>query len=269
MRFRRNYAMKILVLAGSYRKNGNTDQIANLIVEHMQKIADQNHEMLEIETVYLGHMDISPCRGCRVCFNRGEDKCPLKDDLLTVKEKMKQADGILLTSPVYVDDVSGIVKNWIDRLAHVCHRPEFAGKCAYLIATVGSSPTDHAMRTMNIALSTWGFHIAGKAGFKTGALLKPDEMRARFGKKTEKISKIFFWAIYNQSWANPSFMSLMMFKIQQGSWHLASPETVDARYWNGKGWADLRRDYYIPHKASRIKVTLARFTGAVIARFVT
>jgi multimeric flavodoxin WrbA len=261
--------MKILVLSGSFRKHGNTDQICNLIARHLQKIADQNHETLEIETLYLGHQDISPCRGCRVCFYQGEDKCPLKDDLLAVKTKMIQADGILIASPVYVDDVSGIVKNWIDRLAHVCHRPEFAGKCAYLVATVGSTPTDHAMRTMTVALSSWGFHIVGKAGFKIGALMKPDEMRARFQQETEKIAKKFFWAIHNQSWANPSFMSLMMFKIQQRAWHRASPETIDARYWNGKGWTDLRRNFYIPHQANRVKVTLARLTGAVIARFVS
>ena len=121
---------------------------------------------------------------------------------------------------------------------------------------------------MNISVSTWGFHIAGQTGFKTGALIKPDEMQARFGQRTEKIAKKFFWAIHNRSWANPSYMSLMMFKIQQRSWFLASPETVDARYWNGKGWTDPRRDFYIPHKASRIKVVLARFTGEVIARFV-
>jgi multimeric flavodoxin WrbA len=261
--------MKILVLVGSYRKNGNTEQIANLITEQLQNIAAQNHEIIEIETLNLGHQNISPCRGCRVCFYQGEGKCPLKDDVLIVKSKMQQADGVLVASPVYVDDVSGIVKNWIDRLAHVCHRPEFAGKCAYLIATVGSTPTDHAMRTMNIALSTWGFHIVGKAGFKTGALMKPDEMRARFQQEPRKIAEKFFWAIHDQSWAKPSFMSLMMFKIQQRAWHQASPETYDARYWNGKGWTDLKRDFYIPHKASKIKVALARLTGSVIARFVS
>ena len=50
---------------------------------------------------------------------------------------MDAADGIIFASPVYVNDVSGIAKTWIDRLAYVCHRPAFAGKCAYLIATVG------------------------------------------------------------------------------------------------------------------------------------
>ena len=43
-------------------------------------------EPLEMETVYLGQQDINPCRGCRVCFDQGEEICPLKDDLISERE---------------------------------------------------------------------------------------------------------------------------------------------------------------------------------------
>ncbi len=46
--------MKILVCVGSYRKNGNTHQITQLICDAIQKNADRQHEPLEIETIYLG-----------------------------------------------------------------------------------------------------------------------------------------------------------------------------------------------------------------------
>ena len=95
---------------------------------------------LVFETIYLVDMDMHPCKGCRTCFDRGEDKCPLKDDIPAIKAKMDAADGVILASPVYMDDVSGLVKTWIDRLAYVSHRPAFGGKCAYPIATVGGSP---------------------------------------------------------------------------------------------------------------------------------
>ena len=116
--------MKILTCVGSYRKNGNTARVVGLIEEQLQKVAAHNNEALEIETVYLGHHDIGICRGCRVCFDKGEEQCPLSDDLLAIKSKIKESDGIIIASPVYVNDVNGIVKNWIDRLAHVCHRPD-------------------------------------------------------------------------------------------------------------------------------------------------
>src|SRR5512141_2675725 len=167
--------MKILVLVGSYRRNGNTDQLTGLIKQHLQDEAQRRGAGLETETVYLGQQELQFCRGCRICFDRGEEKCPLKDDLLAIKAKMQAADGLLMASPVYVDDVSGITKNFIDRLCHLCHRPQFAGKAAFLIATTGSSRTGKTLDTMKMALRTWGFHIVGQAGFKMGALMKRDE----------------------------------------------------------------------------------------------
>jgi multimeric flavodoxin WrbA len=261
--------MKILILVGSYRKHGNTDQICGLIGKQLEEIAQQRGEVLEIETVYLGQQNISMCRGCRVCFNSGEYKCPLKDDLLAIKARMQAADGVVVASPVYVDDVSGILKNWIDRMAHVCHRPEFAGKCAYLVATVGSSPTSHTLQTMKLALNTWGFHIVGQSGFKTDALMKPELLRATFEGKTAAIAAKLFRAVRERRFANPYFMNLMMFKIQQLAWRKAPQATFDYQYWNGKGWTDPRTDFYIPHEASRVKVALARLTGSVLARFVS
>jgi multimeric flavodoxin WrbA len=263
--------MKILVLIGSYRKNGNTDQVTELIKTELKIAADQNGESVDVETIFLGHQQLAPCRGCRVCFDRGEEKCPLRDDLLAIKAKMKAADGLLIASPVYVDDVSGITKTWIDRLAHVCHRPEFAGKSAYLVVTVGSSPTRHALQTLHLALSTWGFHIVGQAGFKTGALMKPEVMIAQNQEKAADIARRFYQALRTRESARPSFFSLMMFKIQQLAWQKRSnnPDTVDYRYWDNQGWLSPQRDYYIAHQASALKVTLARLFGALIARFVS
>ena len=262
--------MKILALIGSYRKNGNTSQVVNLVCEALQAEAARAGAGLEIETLYLGHLDIGFCRGCRACFDRGEDKCPVKDDLLAVKAKMKAADGILVATPVYVDDVSGIIKTWIDRLAHVCHRPEFAGKSAYLLATVGSTPTSHTLGTLRMALSTWGFHIIGKAGFKTGALMKPDEMKASHAAKAEKIARQIYRDLSERKWARPSFMSLFLFKIQQRAWQRTTRrDTLDYAYWTSQGWTDPARDFYIPHEASRLKVFLARLTGSLIGPFVS
>lgn len=259
--------MKILTLIGSYRRNGNTDQFIGLMHAELQQIAQAAGVPLEIETIYLGQQNIGPCRGCRICFDRGEEKCPVKDDLLSIKGKMQAADGLLVASPLYVDDVSGITKTWIDRLAHVCHRPEFAGKSAYMVVTTGSTPTDHAMRTLTVALSTWGFHLAGKMGVKAGALMKPAAMKAAHEEKARKAARRFFDALHRQAYARPSFMSLAMFKIQQWSWQRKGiPGTVDYQYWQKQGWFEPRRDFYIPHRANPIKVALARLVGGIIAR---
>ncbi len=160
--------MKILVLCASYRRNGNTDQLLGLVKEHLQAEAERRHAPIEIETVYLGQANLGFCRGCRICYDRGEAHCPNQDDLLAIKAKLLAAEGILFASPVYVDDVSGIAKNFIDRLCHVCHRPQFAGKAAYLIATTGSTRTSKTLGTLKLALQTWGVHVMGQAGFQDG-----------------------------------------------------------------------------------------------------
>jgi multimeric flavodoxin WrbA len=92
--------MKILALNGSYRSNGNTARVINLIEEQMRREAVRAGVPLEFEKVDLGLLNLQLCRGCRACFDRGEDQCPLKDDLLPVKAKMKAADGIIIATPV-------------------------------------------------------------------------------------------------------------------------------------------------------------------------
>ncbi|HEX3049569.1 MAG TPA: flavodoxin family protein [Aggregatilineaceae bacterium] len=260
--------MKILVLLGSYRRNGNTDQLTGLIKEHLQQEAEQRNIPLEIETIYLGQQNLQFCRGCRICYDRGEEHCPLKDDLLAIKAKMLAADGVLMASPVYVDDVSGITKSFIDRLCHVCHRPQFAGKTAYVIATTGSSRTGKTLDTMKMALRVWGFNIAGQSGYKMGALMKREDTRAQLDARAARDAHQLFQSIVQKRYNSPSFYSLMMFKIQQSSWQTkGEPGTVDYQYWQEQGWFDPRHTFYFPHQANAFKVALARLTGTVIGKF--
>jgi len=259
--------MNILILISSYRKMGNTDLVAAIIGEDLQLAAKANNEPLVLNTLYLGHMGLEPCRGCRVCFDRGEEFCPIKDEFKSIKTAMKSADCIILAGPVYVDDVNGIMKNWIDRLAHVCHRPEFAGKSAYLLVTVGSSRTGHALRTMDTALRLWGFHIIGKAGLKTGAKTDREHIESMHGEKLSKVAAIIFTDLKKERFKNPSFISLMMFKIQQIGWSRAPQSTIDYQFWKEKGWLNGRQKFFIQPEGNFIKIGLARFVGTVVAKF--
>jgi multimeric flavodoxin WrbA len=259
--------MNILILVGSYRRNGNTDQITGLIKDHLQVEADRHNVPMEIETIFLGQQNLQFCRGCRICFDRGEQNCPVKDDLLEIKSKMLAADGVLMASPVYVDDVSGITKTFIDRMCHVCHRPQFAGKTAFFVATTGSSRTGKTLETMSMALRTWGFYVAGQAGYKMGALMKRENTRKQFEDQAARSARQFFLAIYHARYRKPSFFALMMFKIQQMSWKTEGvPGTLDYRYWEDQGWFDPKQTFYIPHETGWLKVALARLTGVVVGK---
>lgn len=256
--------MHILAIVGSQRKRGNTARFVQMIAAELEVRADAARQPLTFETVYLGDLDIRPCRGCRSCFDQGEAKCPLRDDLPALKAQMDAADGLLLASPVYMDDVSGLTKTWIDRLSYVSHRPAFGGKCAYPIATVGSSSTRHTLRTMNAALLTWGYHLVGQTGLKMGALAPAAEME-RYQPAAAKVAEKLFGAIARQDPLRPSFVSLLAFKIQQLAWQRA--DSYDVAYWRAQGWLAPACTFYAPHRAGRLKVALARAAGAVMARF--
>jgi len=195
--------MKILALVSGHRKKGNTARIVQTIEAHLQAIAARQQQPLEFDTLYLGDLNVQFCRGCRTCFDRGEDKCPLKDDVPVIRARMDAADGVIVASPIYMDDVNGIAKNWIDRLACISHRPAFGGKCAYPLVTVGSSQTGHALRTLNAALLVWGFHLMEQA-----------ELERRYQREAARVAEQLFRAVVEQQALRPSFVSLLAFKIQ-------------------------------------------------------
>jgi hypothetical protein len=183
---------------------------------------------------------------------------------------MRAADSLVLAGPVYVNDVNGIVKNWIDRLAHVCHRPEFAGKTSMLLATTGATSARHTLRTMQVALWTWGYRIACKAWFATGATMSAEELRERYLKGIARVAQRFLQDIRRHGAERPSFLSLMVFRIQQAGWGKAAPGSIDFSYWKDRGWLDVRRcTWFLPHRASPIVVAAARLVGSVAAAVFT
>ena len=259
--------MRILALIGSYRKEGNTARIVRMVEARMQALAAQHDTPLELETLFLGDLDVRPCRGCRRCFDRGEDACPLEDDVPLLRAKMDAADALILASPVYVGDVSGLVKNWMDRLAYLCHRPAMGGKCAYALATVGGAAAGHTLRTMNAALLTWGYHLVGQGGYKMGALASAVDL-PHFESAAARAAEQLFRSLGQRQAVNPSFVSLLAFTIQQLVWQREPPGSYDRAYWQARGWLAPGCTYYLRHRANLVKVALARLAGAVVYRFI-
>ena len=261
--------MKIISLAGSYRLDGNTNRILDVIENRLTVLANENGISIEIERIQLGHSDIRICRGCRACFDRGEEKCPHKDDLLPIMSKLFQADGIIAASPVYVEDVNGIMKNWIDRMAFLCHRPAFAGKTAYIITTSGMGTSNHARNTILTAFTTWGIKIAGHSRFRMGERMEPEVIESKYTDESNRAAAKLFNAVKNHSYAKPTLYSLIAFKVQQVCWQKVSKhqDTFDYYYWDNHGWLQKDCKYYTPNKAGFMKVKFARMIGTIVASF--
>ncbi|KOA18088.1 iron-sulfur flavoprotein [Clostridium homopropionicum DSM 5847] len=261
--------MRIISIISSARKNGNTERIVKHIEEDFLYMSIEKGLKAECEQIHLADSDIKLCRGCRVCFDKGEDFCPLKDTLLNIRDKIIQADGVIFASPVYVEDINGIMKNWIDRMAFNCHRPAFAHKTAVIVVTSGGGSSNHSIKTIKSALLTWGFHVSAQGKFRAGALMENDQIKSRYGNDIKVIANKLFSSIHDHRAEYPSFYSLMVFKVQQKCWQKVIKEqnTFDCSYWENKGWLEKTCSYYIPHNSNPIKIKLARIAGSIISIF--
>jgi len=85
--------MKVVGIVGSGNPGGNTEILTRVALEEVEK------EGLETELISLAGKKIRPCDGCRRCVKTG--KCRFKDDFEAIFAKMKKADGIILSTPVY------------------------------------------------------------------------------------------------------------------------------------------------------------------------
>ena len=100
--------MKVLILNGSPRVNGNT----SLAVNEMVKVFDE--EGVKTEVIQLGTQDIRGCIACGKCGELG--KCVFDDMVNKVAESFKDADGLVLASPVYYASANATLIALLDRL---------------------------------------------------------------------------------------------------------------------------------------------------------
>ena len=100
--------MKVLMINGSPRANSNT----GLALEEMAKIFVK--EDIECEIIQIGNNDIRGCLSCGYCYKNG--KCVIDDIVNEVALKFKEADGLVVGTPVYYAGTNGTVVSFLDRL---------------------------------------------------------------------------------------------------------------------------------------------------------
>lgn len=104
--------MKVLAINSSAGKDGNTVLLINAVFEELNK------EGIETEMIQLAGKVVEPCKACWACG--GRKNCVHKKDLFQeIYEKMIQADGILLGSPVYMANISANMQAFLERASVV------------------------------------------------------------------------------------------------------------------------------------------------------
>ncbi len=101
---------KIVILNGSPRANGNT---AELIRAFSEGAVEAGHSVVQFD---LQKMNIHPCLGCCKGGKNPDSPCVQKDDMLKIYPEYKDADVVVLASPLYYWTISGQLKSAFDRL---------------------------------------------------------------------------------------------------------------------------------------------------------
>lgn len=88
----------------------------------------------QVENIFLAKKEIHPCRGCFACWIKTPGQCVIQDDMAELIEKFTHSDVVVFATPLYVDNVTGIMKNFMDRIIPVAD-PHFdkdeGGECVH------------------------------------------------------------------------------------------------------------------------------------------
>ena len=106
---------KIIIIDGGPRKNFNTASMLEKFAEGASSVGGD----IEVKTVRLYGLDYKGCMSCMACKIKGKasNVCKFKDALTPVLEEIAQADGLVLGSPIYFGQITGLMQAFLERLA--------------------------------------------------------------------------------------------------------------------------------------------------------
>jgi multimeric flavodoxin WrbA len=165
--------MKVVAFNGSPHKEGNTSILINLVLGELTK------EGIETEVVQVGGKKIKGCIACFKCVQNKDQRCAVDNDILNgCVEKMLDADGILLGSPVYFTDVTAEMKALIDRsgLVGMANGYMYKRKVGAAVAAVRRAGSVRTLDTMNHLFLYHQMIVPGSSYWNMGIGMMPGEV---------------------------------------------------------------------------------------------
>jgi multimeric flavodoxin WrbA len=166
---------RILILKGSPRKRGNSATLAERVA------AGASETGATVESFDLHGMEIRPCDSCDFCQGTGE--CVLNDDMQTLYPKLREADAIVIASPIYWFTINAQVKACIDRWYALEGAGEgaLAGKEFGIVLTYGDSDpySSGAINAIRMFQDIVRYEKASLADLIYGSASAPGEIAAQ------------------------------------------------------------------------------------------
>jgi multimeric flavodoxin WrbA len=152
--------MKVIAFNGSPRKDGNTTTLISYLLREIEK------EGIETELIQLSAKAIHGCVACYKCFENQNQRCAVNNDAVNEYiEKLITAQGIVLGSPSYFQDVTAEMKALIDRAGFVglANGKMYKNKVGASLSCFRRSGGMHTVETMNHFFFSNEIIIAGRA----------------------------------------------------------------------------------------------------------
>ena len=216
--------MKILLISSSPRKEKSQTYLL------AQEVARGCSNSVKSEAVHLRDYRIEFCRHCEACHKKMLC-CPIKDDVDIILKKMLEADGIILASPNYINQVTASMKALFDRSSHFIHCQRLLGKYVVGVVSSGSGQDKEVLDYIKYYSHTCGAQYAG--GVSSAVPINDEKKQEAFnlGKSLSaaiKDKRLFPEQIKIIEAGREHFKRIM--EMRKNEWK------EEYRYWKDKGW---------------------------------
>ena len=170
--------MRILVLNGSPRPNGNTK---GMVEAFREGAVSAGHH---VDVMDVCRLKVNGCLACEYCHTKGHGECVQKDDMQQIYNLLNEAEMLVLASPIYYHRISGQLKCVIDRFYSAAYptKPPHLKKVAMILSSGDADMYDGALFSFQgdfldyLGLENMGVFTAH--GAENGSSEKLAELRA-------------------------------------------------------------------------------------------
>ena len=137
--------MKMILINGGPHEKGCTNEVCSVIAKELMS------EGIESEIICIGN-DVKGCCDCGACRKSQDKICVIGDIVSETARKIKEADGVIVGSPVYCGGITGQLKSFLDRL--IFGGFKFDGKAVGSFVVLRRSGAASAFRELNTIMTT-------------------------------------------------------------------------------------------------------------------
>ncbi|MCG2711955.1 MAG: flavodoxin family protein [Candidatus Omnitrophica bacterium] len=219
--------MKILLISSSpHKEKSNTFLLAK---EVLRGIAEEDAKA-DFEIIHLSEHHIGFCRHCEECHKKILN-CSVKDSITVILNKMLEAEGIVLATPNYINQVTASMKALFDRSSHFIHCRRLLGKYIVAAVTSGSGQDKEVLDYIKYYAHTCGAQYSGGVSSSAYVLKEKTKDAYALGKKMArdiKEKKVFPEQMKVIEAGREHFKRIILLRKEE--WR------EEYAYWQKSGW---------------------------------